>query len=58
MGGVLSTTPRQQLKQENDSENTTQEIGTNVRILISNVDVGRNNFIDFVLFDFVFSDCS
>ena len=32
----------------------TCEVGTNVRILMSNI----NNFVDFVIFDFVISDCS
>ena len=33
---------------------TTQEVGTNVRMLMLNT----NNFVDFVVFDFVLSDCS
>ena len=32
----------------------TNEVGTNVRILMSNI----NNLVDFVIFDFVISDCS
>ena len=32
----------------------TKEVGTNVRILMSNI----NNLVDFVIFDFVISDCS
>ena len=33
---------------------TFKMIGTNVRILMSNI----NNLVDFVIFDFVISDCS
>ena len=32
----------------------TNEVGTNVRILMPNI----NNLVYFVIFDFVFSDCS
>ena len=32
----------------------TKEVGTNVRILMPNI----NNLVYFVIFDFVFSDCS
>ena len=32
----------------------TNEVGTNVRILMPNI----NNVVYFVMFDFVFSDCS
>ena len=32
----------------------TNEVGTNVRILVPNI----NNLVDFVIVDFVISDCS